>query len=84
MDKQILEQFYKQMNEPEQFATALSVKSMLDELPVYRIDRIVDHFKNNCYPFESVWNWNNKAAVIFFRKTSNNKICYAIHQSLHD
>jgi len=63
MDKQILEQFYKQMNQPEQFATALSVKSMLDELPIYRIDRIVDHFKNNCYPFESVWNWNNKAAV---------------------
>jgi hypothetical protein len=48
------------MNEPEQFATALYVKSMLDKLSVYRI---VDHFKNNCYPFESVGNWNNKAAV---------------------
>ncbi len=63
MDKQLMEKFYSQMKEQEQFSTALSVRNMINELPLYRLERILDCFRDNCYPFECVRNWQNKAAV---------------------
>jgi hypothetical protein len=63
MDKQIMEKFYENIMQDDHYVTALSVKSMMTDLPVYRLERIIDTFMDDAYPFDRVWNWQNRAAV---------------------
>jgi hypothetical protein len=54
MNKQISEKFFETMLEGENFNTALSLKTMIEELASYRIERILDEFRNNPKPFYQV------------------------------
>src|ERR1017187_4764042 len=59
MNKPIMEKFYNIMVQGENLKTALSLKSMVDDLVVYRVERIIDTFKNNLAPFEKLDNYHD-------------------------
>jgi hypothetical protein len=52
MNKPVLEKFYNIMVEGENLRTALSLKLMLEDLIEYRVEKIIDAFKNNSAPFQ--------------------------------
>ncbi len=56
MNKPIMEKFYKIIVEGENLKTALSLKAMVDELVLYRVERIIDKFKSDLAPFHSIDN----------------------------
>lgn len=55
MDSVILEKFYNSLLEGENHKTALSIRNMMNELPVYMKDRIVDRLKSRGH--SNVWAW---------------------------
>jgi hypothetical protein len=59
MNYQLMEEFYKEMLNVEQYKSALSVKSMLDDLNEFRREHIYNHFANNHEPFEKTERWEN-------------------------
>ncbi|MFB9843387.1 PD-(D/E)XK nuclease family protein [Mucilaginibacter ginsenosidivorans] len=63
MANNIMEQFYTYMKDREQFHAAQSLNTMLNDLPLYRINRIVETFYERHLPFESIWRWQQKCAV---------------------
>ena len=67
MNKPIMEKFYSMMLEGENLKTAQSLKAMLDELVLYRAERIVDHFKDEPSPFQNLWIYKGKegTAAVF-------------------
>jgi len=52
MDYQLMEKFYKEMLIKEQYDSANSIYSMLDELITFRRDRLDGYFMNNYKPFD--------------------------------
>lgn len=58
----VLEKFYNELIQGDNFKTALSIRDMLYELPGYLGTRIKDKFENRCSPFEAVYA-NPKGAV---------------------
>jgi len=55
MDKQLYELFYnKVMSQNDIFKSSLSIKEFLDNLHVYRIQRIYDVFIKDCSPFKTI------------------------------
>jgi hypothetical protein len=52
MDYQMMEKFYNEMLNKEQYDSALSINNMLNDLISFRRDRIYNHFLNNHGPFE--------------------------------
>lgn len=55
MDSVILEKFYNSLLEGENYKTALSIRNMMKELPIYMKDRISDRLKSNGH--RNVWAW---------------------------
>jgi hypothetical protein len=54
MNKPIMDEFYKMIVEGENFKTALCVKEMLDDLVLYRVERLIEYFKNDPSPFQQI------------------------------
>jgi len=59
MNKPIMEKFYESVVVEENFKTAISLKSMIEELPNYRIEKIVDTFIGNPKPFYQLRKMSN-------------------------
>ncbi len=59
MNKPIMEKFYNTIVEGENLKTALSLKAMLDDLVLYRVEKIIDKFKNNLAPFGQINNYKD-------------------------
>jgi hypothetical protein len=59
MNKPIMEKFYETIVEGENLKTALSLKAMLDDLVLYRVEKIIDKFKNNLTPFGQINNYKD-------------------------
>jgi len=59
MNKPIMEKFYKTVVEGENLKTALSLRAMLDDLVLYRVEKIIDKFKNDLAPFRSINNYKD-------------------------
>lgn len=76
MNKPILEKFYASVVIEENFKTAISLKSMIEELPNYRIERIVDTFIGNPKPFYQFRKMSNSTARFEGLEIDNSK--YAI------
>lgn len=57
MDSVILEKFYNSLLEGENHKTALSIRNMMKELPIYMKDRILDRLKSNGH--SNVWAWKS-------------------------
>lgn len=76
MNKPILEKFYESVVIEENFKAAISLKSMIEELPNYRIERIVDNFINNPKPFYQLRKMSNSMARFEGLEIDNSK--YAI------
>lgn len=57
MDNVILEKFYNSLLEGENHKTALSIRNMMKELPVYMKDRILDRLKSKGH--SNVWAWES-------------------------
>lgn len=63
MDNIVLEKFYEELKKENNFATAKSIRNMLNELPQYLAQRIQNKFGGNCQPFEKVWIYSTRDAV---------------------
>ena len=61
MNKPIMKQFYDKMLEGENYKTAQSLSSMLQDLVNYRRDNILDVFRSNSAPFNKLGPWQNVA-----------------------
>jgi len=66
MDYQLMEKFYKEMLNVEQYNSALSIRDMLNEFTSFRRDRIYNDFLNNHSPFEKIFKWSNNDTVFEF------------------
>jgi len=76
MNNILMETFYNNViKDGEKFKTALSVKSMMDELPQYIAQRIVDEFINNHLPFKKLFRNNQN---IDFGEGTINENCFSI------
>ncbi len=62
MNKPIMEKFYKIIIEGENLKTALSIKAMVDELVLYRVERVIDKFRSDLTPFQKIANYTNSDA----------------------
>jgi hypothetical protein len=62
MNKPIMEKFYEIMVKGENLKTALSLKAMVDDLILYRVERIIDTFKSDLHPFQRIQNYHNDDA----------------------
>jgi len=54
MDYQLMEKFYKEMLNMEQYSSALSIRDMLNDFIEFRRNRIHNEFLNNHSPFEKI------------------------------
>ena len=65
MDKIVLEKFYKELLQDDNFQTAQSIRNMMSELPAYLADRICDKYRNgNSYaPSSKVDRWSGLSAI---------------------
>jgi hypothetical protein len=61
MNKPIMEKFYEIIVEGENHKTALSLKAMLDDLVLYRVERVIDEFKGDPAPFHKLFPYQNGA-----------------------
>ena len=59
MNKPIMEKFYKTIVEGENLKTAMSLRAMLDDLVLYRVEKIIDKFKSDLTPFRSIANYKD-------------------------
>lgn len=72
MDYQLMEKFYKEMLNVEQYNSALSIRDMLNEFTSFRRDRIYNDFLNNHSPFEKIFKWSSNDTVFeFIRDIAN-------------
>jgi hypothetical protein len=67
MDYQLMEKFYKEMLNLEQYSSALSIRDMLNDFIEFRRDRIYNEFLNNHSPFEKTFKWHEYTAYEFIR-----------------
>jgi hypothetical protein len=54
MDSQLMEKFYQEMANADNYNSALSIRNMLNDFPSFRRDRIYNYFVNNHKPFMSI------------------------------
>jgi len=64
MNKPIMEKFYAMIIKEENLKTALSLKAMIDDLILYRVERIIDRFKHDLAPFHKIANWHDNVAYL--------------------
>jgi len=57
MNKPVMENFYKLVLQGENLKTALSVRAMLDDLILYRVERLREHFQYDLAPFDRIANY---------------------------
>ena len=62
MNKPIMERFHAAMLEGDNFNTALSLRAMLDDLVLFRVEKIIQAFKSNLHPFTAVGNYKDSDA----------------------
>jgi len=62
MNKPIMEKFYKTVVEGENLKTALSLRKMLDDLVLYRVEKIIDKFKSDLAPSRFIANYKDADA----------------------
>ena len=74
MDTIVLEKFYNELLQGDNMKTALSVRNMLNDLPVFLASRIQAKYNKNCSPFSKIWIYNSKDAV--FEKAIINNVYY--------
>jgi hypothetical protein len=83
MDYQLMEKFYAHMTVAENYSTALSLRTMLDDLITFRRDKLRNRFINNCKPFDRVSDrstWGLMFNGIFEITQENIKIEIVLHQ----
>jgi hypothetical protein len=56
MNKPIMERFYAAMLDGDNYNSARSLVAMLDDLVLFRVEKIIDEFKSNLHPFKNVAN----------------------------
>ena len=66
MDYELMEKFYKEMLNVEQYSSALSIRNMLNDFISFRRDRVYNYFVNNHLPFEKTFKWSNNDTVFEF------------------
>lgn len=66
MDNVILNKFYQSLISEKSLETALSVKNMLQELPIFMADRLCDVFKTDSSDYD-VWKYKPNFCVICFK-----------------
>jgi len=66
MDYQLMEKFYKEMLDLEQYSSALSIRDMLNDFIEFRRDRLYNHFLNNHSPFEKPYTYSTHDTVYEF------------------
>lgn len=59
MNKPVMDNFYTLIMQGEHFKTALSVRDMLNDLILYRVERLVAHFQHDPAPFDDIGNWRD-------------------------
>ena len=70
MDNVILNKFYQSLINEKSLETALSVKNMLQDLPIFMADRLCDVFKTDCGDYD-VWKYKPNFCGICFRVSGN-------------
>ena len=70
MDNVILNKFYQSLISEKSLETALSVKNMLQELPVFMADRLCDVFKTGSGDYD-VWKYKPNFCGICFKVSGN-------------
>ena len=79
MNKKLFEDFYSNIIiKNDNYKTALSIKSMVEELPQYLAQRIVDEFSNDPSPFNKIWR-NNTATGFGDGKINEYNFTIIIH-----
>lgn len=83
MNKPLMENFLANMLEDKNYETAIALKSMLNDLLIYRRDKIIDHFRFKAFPFIEVSPWGNYYAVFngFFLGESNYTIDVIVNEN---
>ena len=62
MNKPIMERFYAAMLEGENFDAARSLRAMLDDLVLFRVEKIIQTFRSNLHPFKAIANYQDRDA----------------------
>ena len=62
MNKPIMERFYASMLTGDNFNAARSLSAMLDDLVLFRVEKIIQAFKSNLHPFNAVANYKDSDA----------------------
>lgn len=74
MDDNLMRQFYDKMREDDNYQTANSIRSMLDQLTEYRYSRLGNKFKHSEYRFlfKSIFGYPaNKPRILVFERLPN-------------
>jgi len=59
MNKPIMDDFYELIMERDNYQTARSLRAMLDDLILYRVEKLITHFQIDLVPFSRIANYNN-------------------------
>ncbi len=62
MNKPIMREFHALMSTGDNYRDAQSLRAMLDELVLFRVENIIDTFKGDLGPYDSVKNWKDRDA----------------------
>lgn len=62
MDTIIMEKFYNELMKSENFKSAQSIRNMMNELPLYMVNRIIKKYEGRCAPFSRIRNYGNITA----------------------
>jgi len=81
MNKPVMQKFYEIIVKDENLKTALSLKAMLDELIIYRADRIVEKYKDDPAPFDKVFYYDEGA---LFQRSQIPNLTMAVWPGLED
>lgn len=82
MNKIIIESFYKEMLDVEKYKTAQSVKIMLEDLILFRAERIKAFFETSPAPFNNIVVWQNWV-VSFNNCNTDDKAHWSIDIGVH-
>lgn len=63
MNKPIMEDFYKIILQDKNLTTALSLKAMVEELVLFRVEKIINTFRSDLTPFRKLGNCGNDDAI---------------------
>lgn len=63
MNKPIMTDFYNLMQDKRHHDSALSLDAMLNDLPAFRCQRVIDAFMHDTGPFKKLWCYESTVAV---------------------